>query len=59
MAQPYQMVDKTKYIERIKALHLKKTGTVLSDRAALDCFEKLVALVAVIYQPIPLETYAS
>lgn len=59
MAQPYPMVEKTKYIERIKALHLKKTGVVLSDRAALECFEKLIALVTVTYQPIPLDAYAN
>lgn len=47
------MVDKTPYIERIKQLHLSKTGVTFSDSDAAECFEKLVALVSVIYRPIP------
>lgn len=53
------MVDKNQYIERIKQLHLKKTGLALSDVEAGECFEKLVALVSVIYQPIPTTSYGA
>lgn len=48
------MVEKEKYIERVKKLHFLKKGVQLSDSEASDCFEKLVALVSAVYQPIPM-----
>lgn len=42
------MIDKKKYIEKLKVLHQKKTGVWLSDDVALEYFEKLVALVGTI-----------
>ena len=47
------MVEKTPYIERIKQLHLIKTGAAFSDAEAAEVFEKLIALVSAVYQPIP------
>ncbi len=44
------MVDKQKYLKRFKDLHEAKTGEVLSDDAALEYFEQLIALVEVVYE---------
>jgi hypothetical protein len=46
------MVDKTKYIERLKSLYREKTNTVLSDDEAVEHFERLVCLVASITEHV-------
>lgn len=46
------MVDKTRYVERLKELHRQKTGAELDDAEALAYFEKLVLLVSLVYLPI-------
>lgn len=40
------MPSKTAYIERLKDLYRQKNGTDISDDDALECFERLVALVS-------------
>lgn len=47
------MVDKAKYVARLKELHRAKTGSELLDADALEQFEKLVLLVSLVYRPIP------
>ncbi len=54
------MVDKTKYVERLKELHHQKKGVPLSDAEALDLFEKLVVLVGAVIDPlVPKEVIVS
>ncbi len=45
------MVEKNRYIERFKTLYEETTGSAISDDAALEYFEKLIALVDAIYKP--------
>lgn len=47
------MVDKTIYVQRLKALFQRNTGILISDAEALVLFERLVALVEAVYSPIP------
>jgi len=42
------LVDKTKYIQRVRKLYELKNKTTLSDELALEYFEKLVCLVSTI-----------
>lgn len=42
------MVDRTKYIERLKKLYELKNKTTLPDELALEYFEKLICLVGTI-----------
>ncbi len=53
------MTDKQKYIDRLKDIHSKKTGKVLSDDEALSLFESLIVLVGAIYKPVILDNKAS
>lgn len=46
------MVNKKPYLQRLKELHRRKTGEVLSDEDALVRFETLIALVSAIYHPV-------
>lgn len=39
------------YLNRIKEVHLLRTGVVLDDEEALFLFENLMVLVENIYQP--------
>ncbi len=48
------MVNKQTHIKRFQDAYRAKTGIDLPDDEAMDLFEKLVALVDVIYKPIPL-----
>lgn len=48
----FAMINKTKYIDKIKKLHLEKTGIFLTEIEAQVLFENLIVLVATIYQPI-------
>jgi hypothetical protein len=52
-------VDKEKYIKRFKGIYRRKTGKNISDADALARFEKLIAHVRAIYQPIPKKIYES
>jgi len=42
------LVDKSKYIERLKKLYKAKNKTTLSEESALEYFEKLICLVETI-----------
>jgi hypothetical protein len=53
----FSMVDKQKYIQRVKNIYEKKTGNTLSDVEALNIFENLVTLVDAVYKPIPKEFF--
>ncbi len=46
------MVDKQKYLQRLKVLYELKTGKVISDLEALNLFESLIVLTRAIYKPI-------
>ncbi len=46
------MLDKKIFIERLKVLHLQKSGVSLTDAQALKIFEQLICLVAAVYQPM-------
>lgn len=48
----FAMINKTKYIDQIKKLHLKKTGIFLTEIEAQVLFENLIVLVATVYKPI-------
>ena len=51
------MIDKQKYIQKLKVIYETKTNKTLSDEKALNLFENLVSLVAAIHQPIPKELW--
>lgn len=51
------MVDKTPYIQNFKKVLEQKNGRVFSDEEVTEYFEKMLALVQVIYKPIPDEEY--
>ena len=44
---------KQKYLEQFKRLYREKCRKEISDAEALEYFESLVALVEVVYKPIP------
>jgi hypothetical protein len=55
----FVMVDKTKYLKKLKELHKQKTGVDLSDSEVLELFEKMVALVEATYKTIPKTIYGT
>jgi hypothetical protein len=47
------MKDKKYYIIKMQKKYEEKNGRKISDDDALSLFESLVALVEVVYQPVP------
>ena len=47
------MTNKQIHIQKFKEIYKRKEGKDLTDQEAFEYFEKLVVLVAAIYQPVP------
>lgn len=50
----FYMVDKSKYIEKIREMYMRKTGQEITEEYAQEIFENLVTLVSAVYKPIPM-----
>ncbi len=51
------MINKQKYLERIKTHYEATTASKISDADALGIFENLVTLVSAVYRPIQKEFF--